>query len=185
MLKRLSAHNSTQTGLAANLRSEVTQIPETLNYQTLEKQNGRQVWLFYRASKNERCMDIPVYLWLKDNGDIKCPMDVQSHEGSTEIMTQDHWLRDNNTVKLAGTRTHTPIIVVKEVNVSTPHLYKAVTTCQTRRNLNGIALIILTKDGVVQHQIGRCQSGKIKVVSKTYNVQGPVKEREPQLLGRV
>ncbi|CQH53749.1 hemolysin-coregulated protein [Yersinia pseudotuberculosis] len=81
-------------------------------------------------------MAIPVYLWLKDDGgaDIKGSVDVQSREGSIEIVAQDHNLyipTDNNTGKLTGTRIHTPFVFTKEIDASTPYLYKAVTTGQT------------------------------------------------------
>ncbi len=38
---------------------------------------------------------------------------------------------DNNTGKLTGTRTHKPFTFTKEIDASSPYLYKAVTTGQT------------------------------------------------------
>lgn len=81
-------------------------------------------------------MAIPAYLWLKDDGgaDIKGSVDVQGREGSIEVVALDHDVyipTDNNTGKLTGTRTHKPFTFIKEIDVSSPYLYKAVTTGQT------------------------------------------------------
>ena len=70
-------------------------------------------------------MAIPAYLWLKDDGgaDIKGSVDVQGREGSIEVVALDHDVyipTDNNTGKLT-----------KEIDASSPYLYKAVTTGQT------------------------------------------------------
>ena len=79
-------------------------------------------------------MAIPAYLWLKDDGgaDIKGSVDVQGREGSIEVVALDHDVyipTDNNTGKL--TRTHKPFTFTKEIDASSPYLYKAVTTGQT------------------------------------------------------
>lgn len=84
-------------------------------------------------------MAIPVYLWLKDDGDlyIKGSVDVKDREGSIEVVAQEHTLyipTDNNTGKLTGTRIHTPFVFTKEIDVSSPYLYKAVTTGQTLKS---------------------------------------------------
>lgn len=81
-------------------------------------------------------MAIPAYLWLKDDGgaDIKGSVDVQGREGSIEVVALDHDVyipTDNNTGKLTGTRTHKPFTFTKEIDASSPYLYKAVTTGQT------------------------------------------------------
>lgn len=83
-------------------------------------------------------MAIPVYLWLKDDGgaDIKGSVDVKDREGSIEVVAQEHNLyipTDNNTGKLTGTRIHTPFLFTKEIDSSSPYLYKAVTTGQPMR----------------------------------------------------
>ena len=83
-------------------------------------------------------MAIPVYLWLKDDGcaDIKGSVDVKDRVGSIEVVAQEHNLyipTDNNTGKLTGTRIHTPFLFTKEIDASSPYLYKAVTTGQTLR----------------------------------------------------
>lgn len=84
-------------------------------------------------------MAIPVYLWLKDDGgaDIKGSVDVKDREGSIEVVAQEHNLyipTDNNTGKLTGTRIHTPFLFTKEIDASSPYLYKAVTTGQTLKS---------------------------------------------------
>ncbi|MCE1782338.1 type VI secretion system tube protein Hcp, partial [Enterobacter hormaechei] len=40
----------------------------------------------------------------------------------------------NNTGKLTGTRVHAPLVFTKEVDASSPYLYKAVTTGQTLKS---------------------------------------------------
>ncbi|MEH3827996.1 Hcp family type VI secretion system effector [Enterobacter roggenkampii] len=84
-------------------------------------------------------MAIPVYLWLKDDGgaDIKGSVDVQDRDGSIEVTEFLHSLyipTDNNTGKLTGTRIHAPLTFVKEIDSSSPYLYKAVTSGQTLKS---------------------------------------------------
>ena len=84
-------------------------------------------------------MAIPVYLWLKDDGgaNLKGSVDVQGREGSIEVVEYDHTLHtptDNNTGKLTGARVHTPFLFTKEIDSSSPYLYKAVSTGQTLKS---------------------------------------------------
>ena len=84
-------------------------------------------------------MAIPVYLWLKDDGnnDIKGSVNVKDREGYIEVVAQEHNLyipTDNNTGKLTGTRIHEPFKFTKEIDASSPYLYKAVTTGQTLKS---------------------------------------------------
>ena len=80
-------------------------------------------------------MAIPVYLWLKDDGGalIKGGVDVLNRESSIEIKGFHHNLMiptDNATGKVTGTRMHSPMLLVKEFDYSSPYLYKAVSTGQ-------------------------------------------------------
>jgi type VI secretion system secreted protein Hcp len=113
-------------------------------------------------------MAIPVYLWLKDDGgaDIKGSVDVQDREGSIEVVAQEHNLyipTDNNTGKLTGTRIHTPFLFTKEIDSSSPYLYKAVTTGQTLK-VCGIQVVQNQRrgpgSGVLQHQTGKREGGE-------------------------
>lgn len=84
-------------------------------------------------------MAIPAYLWLKDDGgsDINGSVDVNKREGSIEVIEFVHALTiptDNNTGKLTGTRIHTPVVLVKEFDSSSPYIYKAVTSGQTLKS---------------------------------------------------
>ena len=84
-------------------------------------------------------MAIPVYLWLKDDGnaDLKGSVNVKDREGSIEVVAQQHSVyipTDNSTGKLAGTRIHAPFTFTKEIDASTPYLKKAVTTGQTLKS---------------------------------------------------
>jgi type VI secretion system secreted protein Hcp len=81
-------------------------------------------------------MPIPAYMWLKDDGgaDIKGSVDVQDREGSIEVVGFSHGLNipvDSNTGKITGTRSHSPVMIEKEFDSSSPYLYKAVSKGQT------------------------------------------------------
>ena len=84
-------------------------------------------------------MAIPAYLWLKDDGgaDIKSSVDVRGREGSIEIVGLTHDVsipNDNNTGKPTGTRIHAPFTFDKEIDSSTPYIYKAICTGQTLKS---------------------------------------------------
>lgn len=81
-------------------------------------------------------MPVPAYLWLKDDGgsDIKGSVDVKDREGSIEIIGFSHGLNipvDSANGKITGTRSHSPMLLEKEFDSSSPYLYKAVATGQT------------------------------------------------------
>lgn len=81
-------------------------------------------------------MSIPAYLWLKDDGGalIKGGVDVQHRECSIEVKGFHHNLMiptDNATGKITGTRMHSPMLIIKEFDCSSPYLYKAVATGQS------------------------------------------------------
>ncbi len=133
------ATNDTPEGRALNRRVEISLVPQVdacrLPDQPLR--HPRMMALHYTMESNS--MAIPVYLWLKDDGgaDIKGSVDVQDREGSIEVVAQEHNLyipTDNNTGKLTGTRIHTPFLFTKEIDSSSPYLYKAVTTGQTLKS---------------------------------------------------
>ena len=80
-------------------------------------------------------MAIPAYLWLKDDGgaDLRGSVDVVGREGSIEIHGLRHGVSiptDDTTGKATATREHAPYIFSKEIDASSPYLYKAVTTGQ-------------------------------------------------------
>lgn len=81
-------------------------------------------------------MAVPVHLWLKDDGGalIRGSSDVANREGSIELRGLTHNLSiptDGATGKLTGTRKHAPFLFDKEIDSSSPYLYKAVATGQT------------------------------------------------------
>ncbi|NMP26384.1 type VI secretion system tube protein Hcp [Rahnella sp. SAP-1] len=81
-------------------------------------------------------MAVPVHLWLKDDGGaaIKGASDVQDREGSIELRGIHHNLSiptDPHTGRLTGTRQHAPFQFEKEIDPSSPYLYKAAATGQT------------------------------------------------------
>lgn len=84
-------------------------------------------------------MPIPPYMWLKDDGgaDIKGSVDVKDREGSIEIIGLSHGINlpvDNANGKITGTRQHSSMMIEKEVDSSTPYLYKAAATGQTLKS---------------------------------------------------
>ena len=81
-------------------------------------------------------MAVPVHLFLKDDGGamIRGGSDVRGREGSIELRGLTHNLSiptDGATGKLTGTRQHGPFLFDKEIDSSSPYLYKAVATGQT------------------------------------------------------
>ncbi|MBY4890055.1 type VI secretion system tube protein Hcp [Pantoea sp. DY-15] len=84
-------------------------------------------------------MPIPPYMWLKDDGgaDIRGSVDVHDREGSIEIIGMSHGINlpvDGSNGRITGTRQHSSMMIEKEVDSSTPYLYKAAATGQTLKN---------------------------------------------------
>ncbi|HEY2454159.1 MAG TPA: Hcp family type VI secretion system effector [Scandinavium sp.] len=80
-------------------------------------------------------MAIPGNMWIYDDGGalIKGGCDVQNREYSIEFKGFHHNLStptDNLTGKPTGKRIHSPLMIVKEFDYSSPYLYKAVATGQ-------------------------------------------------------
>ncbi|MCF6690426.1 Hcp family type VI secretion system effector [Raoultella terrigena] len=76
-------------------------------------------------------MSNPAYLWFIDeNGSpIVGGSMVLGREGSIEVKSLSHHLTiptDHNTGKLTGTRIHTPILIQKEFDRTTPLLARAI-----------------------------------------------------------
>jgi type VI secretion system secreted protein Hcp len=138
MAKAVLSQPTTPRRGALNRRVEISLVPQASACQipgktqaSSQDDGASQQWRVILA--------IPVYLWLKDDGgaDIKGSVDVQDREGSIEVVAQEHNLyipTDNNTGKLTGTRIHTPFLFTKEIDSSSPYLYKAVTTGQTLKS---------------------------------------------------
>ncbi|WP_320726882.1 Hcp family type VI secretion system effector [Enterobacter sp. 118C5] len=80
-------------------------------------------------------MAIPAYLWLKDDGgaDIKGSVDIHGRDGSIEIIAMNHGIMqptDKHTGKATSLRVHSPYSFDKEIDASSPYLYRAVSTGQ-------------------------------------------------------
>ena len=89
--------------------------------------------------EGRRSMAIPGNMWIYDDGGalIKGGCDVADREFSIEFKGFHHNLSiptDNATGKPTGTRQHSPIIIVKEFDYSSPYLYKAVATGQNLKS---------------------------------------------------
>ncbi|PKH26766.1 type VI secretion system tube protein Hcp [Enterobacterales bacterium CwR94] len=81
-------------------------------------------------------MPIPPYMWLKDDGgaEIKGSVDVMGREGSIEIIGLSHGIQlpvEGSNGRITGTRRHSSMRIEKEVDNSTPYLYRAAATGQT------------------------------------------------------
>lgn len=84
-------------------------------------------------------MPIPAYLWLKDDGgaDIKGSVDVKDREGSIEVIGLSHGLNlpvDSASGKSTGTRQHSPMMIEKEIDSSSPYFNRAVATGQVLKS---------------------------------------------------
>lgn len=78
-------------------------------------------------------MAIPVYLWLYDECDnaVKGCVDVKNREGSIEIVELMHNVElptDYQTGKITSKRVHNDYFLVKEIDRSSPYLYRGVST---------------------------------------------------------
>jgi len=85
-------------------------------------------------------MAVPVHIWFYDDGGslIKGSCDVQDREGSVEIRGLTHNLSiptDPLSGRLTGTRKHAPFLFEKEIDSSSPYLYKAVATGQNLKKV--------------------------------------------------
>ncbi|MEG5552276.1 type VI secretion system tube protein TssD [Enterobacter wuhouensis] len=84
-------------------------------------------------------MPAPPYMWLRDDGgaDIKGSVDVKDREGSIEIISLSHGINlpvASMSGKITGTRQHSSMMIEKEVDSSTPYLYRAAATGQTLKS---------------------------------------------------
>ncbi|WP_329911739.1 Hcp family type VI secretion system effector [Serratia quinivorans] len=132
-------------------------------------------------------MAIPVYLWLKDDGgaDIKGSVNVKDREGSIEVVAQEHCVyipTDNNTGKLTGARIHQPFLFTKEIDSSSPYLYKAVTTGQTLKSAEFKWYRINDAGQEVEYFNTKLENVKIvKVVPVMYDIKDASKEKHGHL----
>lgn len=78
-------------------------------------------------------MAIPVYLFLTDDAGniVKGGVDIRGREDSIEVLGLHHGVflpTDDLKGNLTGLRTHLPYLIEKEVDCSSPWLYKALTS---------------------------------------------------------
>ncbi len=93
-------------------------------------------------------MPTPSYAWIKDNtgADIKGSVEIADREGSIEIMEFHHNLHiptDPHTGRLTGVRMHSPAVMIKAFDHSSPFLYKA---CCEGQTLNEVTIKWYTID---------------------------------------
>lgn len=132
-------------------------------------------------------MAIPVYLWLTDDGgaELKGSVNVQQREGSIEVVAQDHSLyipTDNNTGKLTGARIHAPFTFSKEIDASSPYLYKAVSTGQTLQSAEFKWYRIDDAGQEVEYFNTLLEGVKVvKVAPKMHDIKDPAREKHNHL----
>lgn len=85
-------------------------------------------------------MAIPVYLFLTDDHDrlLKGSVDIIGREGSIELLGIHHSIilpTDDLTGKVTANRRHLPFMVEKEIDCSSPLLYRALTTGKTLKKV--------------------------------------------------
>ncbi|WP_134705963.1 type VI secretion system tube protein TssD [Rahnella sp. CJA17(1/100)] len=85
-------------------------------------------------------MGIPVYMFLYDDSGniIKGGIDIQGREYSVEVLGLHHSVHiptDNHNGKFTGTRQHLPFLIEKEIDSSSPYLYKALSMGQALKRV--------------------------------------------------
>lgn len=81
-------------------------------------------------------MAIPAYLWITDDAgrEISGAVDVKDREKSIEVTCFDHSITvptDNHSGRVTANHQHHAYCFEKEIDCSSPYLYKALTTGQT------------------------------------------------------
>ena len=132
-------------------------------------------------------MPIPAYMWLKDDGgaEIKGSVDVQDREGSIEIVGFSHGLNipvDSANGKITGKRSHSPMMIEKEFDSSSPYLYKAVTTGQTLKSAEFKWYKINDAGQEVEYFNTKLENVKlVKVAPKMHDIKDPAMEKHNHL----
>lgn len=85
-------------------------------------------------------MAIPVYMFMQDDGgnSIKGGVDIRGREYSVEVLGLHHSvhiLTDDLSGKLTGARQHLPFLIEKELDSSSPYLYKALSSGLTLKRV--------------------------------------------------
>ncbi|QYN44752.1 MULTISPECIES: type VI secretion system tube protein TssD [unclassified Gilliamella] len=127
-------------------------------------------------------MAIPAYLYLTDEQGkpIKGSVSIKGREDSIEVLEFNHKIHipaDSNTGKLKGTRNHHALEIVKEVDVSSPYLYRAVTSGQLLNTVK-IDWYKIGNDGK-EVPYFKTELFGVKVISvqgEMYNIKDPSKE---------
>jgi type VI secretion system secreted protein Hcp len=113
-------------------------------------------------------MAIPLHLTLTDDDGaiINGSSCVVGREGSIEVLSFNHALHvlsDSSTGKLMAGRVHDPIVIVKEIDRSSPVLYMAVARGKTLRS--GVLRWYRIVDGGTEEEYFRMEMSNIKIVS--------------------
>ncbi|KQQ56037.1 Hcp family T6SS protein CtsH1 [Pseudomonas sp. Leaf127] len=132
-------------------------------------------------------MAIPVYLWLTNDGgaEIKGGVNVEGREGSIEVTAKEHSLfirTDDNTGKLAGARLHAPYRFTKEIDSSSPYLYKAVSTGQTLKSAEFKFYRIDDAGNEVEYFSTLLENVKVVMVApRMHDIKDPTKDKHNHL----
>lgn len=118
-------------------------------------------------------MSNPAYMWLTDeNGSPITGISlVSGRVGSIELTTLNHHLHipaDQNTGRLTGTRVHSPIALLKEVDKSTPLLYRAM--CEGLTLKSAIIKMYQILDAGIEAEYFNIILDNVKVTAITPNL---------------
>jgi len=128
-------------------------------------------------------MAIPAYLWLKDDSgkDIKGSVDIRGREGSIEIIGIAHCITlptDNYTGKTTSNTIHAPFLFNKEIDASTPYLYKGIATGQMFQSAEIRCYDINDAGQEVNYFTTRLENVKIISISPIiYDIKDPAMEK--------
>lgn len=129
-------------------------------------------------------MAIPAYLWLYDDNEIlvKGSVQVKNREGSIELVGMCHEVSiptDNATGNTTGTRKHEAYTFEKEIDSSSPLLYRALTTGRTLKKAE-IKLYQINNNGFEQEYFSIVMDNVkvVHVVPIMFDVKDPDYEKQ-------
>jgi type VI secretion system secreted protein Hcp len=96
-------------------------------------------------------MGIRGNMWIKDSQDnhVKGDSMIAGREDSIEVLSMNHKITspvDMKTGKLTGNRTHSPVTILKKIDISTPFLTKACCSGECLKEIR-ISLYHVNKNG--------------------------------------
>jgi len=132
-------------------------------------------------------MAMPVYLWFYDDSGklIKGSVDMAEREHSIEVMALRHMVEiptDENTGQITALRRHQSVSFDKEIDSSSPYLYKALTTGKNLKSAE-FKFYRINETGQEEHYYSVLLE-KVKVesiISAMYDIKGSYGEHKNYL----